>query len=89
MFWRLGKNFLMDWINAYNQERVTVTINVGSKNKWKQRLNYSCGLFQHTLVIFFLMHLALWLTVNVFGEERCGENNCLKRIPRERLPAQL
>lgn len=33
MFWRLGKNFLMDWINAYNQERVTVTINVGSKNK--------------------------------------------------------
>jgi len=41
----------MDWINASNPERGTMTINVGSKNKWKQRLNYSCGLFQPMLLL--------------------------------------
>lgn len=73
----------MGWINAYSQERGTRTTNVGSKSKWKQRLNYSCGLFQHTCVFCLIMRLALWL--NVVGGESCGGKRHLKRLPKECL----
>lgn len=88
MFWRRRKNFLMDWTNALHQASGTMTISVGSKKKWKPRLNCSCVCF-NTHLFCFLTHLALWLTVNVFLGERCGENSHLKRPLKEHWSVQL
>lgn len=88
MFWRWRKNFLMDWINAFHQARGTMTVSVGSKKKWKARLNCSLVSF-NTHLFCFLTHLALWLKVNVFLGERCGENSHLKRRLKEHLSVQL
>lgn len=88
MFWRRRKNFLMDWTNALHQASGTMTISVGSKKKWKPRLNCSCVCL-NTHLFCFLTHLALWLTVNVFLRERCGENSHLKRPLKEHWSVQL